>query len=622
MGRYSYFYKVLILGILLINMLILSASPVRAAFSDLLNYEDFINIGPREKSVTLLAVQDTPAGYIGSLADVTLEIRDGTGRVFLDTFPLSKIDTQISTRFAKEIACKYIENDCSRYDFIYTIRSDSSIIGGPSAGSAISLLTIAMLESIDLDSKTAITGTINSGGIIGPVSGIKYKIDAAKENGFERVLIPEGSVIEDLENNVTFDMSEYEKQVRVDIVEVSTLNDAMKAFTGKDIISDTSSINLPDKYENTMKIVADSLCNRSEKLYQVMKDQFRIIEFTQEEQELSRNLEDEAINLTARADSAMDLRQYYSAASYCYGANIKYRNVVLLQQNQEGQRLFEVIDDTAQDIEDFEDQVDSIEFRTLSDFEVFIIMKERIETAKDFLTSAIEEFENQNTYNSYYNLAYAIERLHTAAIWRNFVGLEGREFDIDQDVLKSSCMQKISETQERVQYVKLFAPASTLEDIQDDLNMAYGDYDQGEYALCISKASRAKANTNVIMSLMKGGTLELTDLVGRKLNATRQVIVKEQQKNVFPIMGYSYYEYAKSMQYADPVSALIYAEYALELSWLDIYFRSPNTNPISITLNPLWIVIALIGFIFGAMSVIAMLPRRSRFFKRRFKFLR
>ena len=48
----------------------------------------------------LLAVQDNDGTYTGSDADLFLELKEGSGRVFLETFPLTKMDTQISTRFA------------------------------------------------------------------------------------------------------------------------------------------------------------------------------------------------------------------------------------------------------------------------------------------------------------------------------------------------------------------------------------------------------------------------------------------------------------------------------------------------------------------------------------------
>jgi len=102
-------------------------------------------VSAKQGHMKLLAVKETSDGYEGAPADLYLEIKPGTGRVFLETFPLFKIDTQISTRFAKEIACDYLSVDCDNYDFIYTITADSIIIGGPSAGASIATLTIAIL---------------------------------------------------------------------------------------------------------------------------------------------------------------------------------------------------------------------------------------------------------------------------------------------------------------------------------------------------------------------------------------------------------------------------------------------------------------------------------------------
>ncbi|MBW2997857.1 serine protease-like protein, partial [Candidatus Woesearchaeota archaeon] len=140
--------------------------------------------------IKLLAVFQEDEVFKGSPADVELEIKDGTGRVFLETIPLSKVDTQISTRFAKEMACKFADVDCSRYDFFYTIKSPAGIVGGPSAGGAISALTVAMLKDLEVDQEAAFTGTINSGELIGPVGSLKEKLVAAKESGIKTVLIP------------------------------------------------------------------------------------------------------------------------------------------------------------------------------------------------------------------------------------------------------------------------------------------------------------------------------------------------------------------------------------------------------------------------------------------------
>ncbi|MEK6901034.1 MAG: S16 family serine protease, partial [Nanoarchaeota archaeon] len=129
----------------------------------------------KQYHLKLLAVQEEGTTYIGSNADLYLELKEGTGRVFLDTFPLTKADTQISTRFAKDIACTHFKLDCDYYDFIFTIRATSNIVGGPSAGAAAAALTTIAVLDLPYTQDVAVTGTINSGGIIGPVGGVKEK---------------------------------------------------------------------------------------------------------------------------------------------------------------------------------------------------------------------------------------------------------------------------------------------------------------------------------------------------------------------------------------------------------------------------------------------------------------
>src|SRR3989338_2926440 len=141
----------------------------------------------------LLAVQEDQHTYKGSDADLYLELKEGSGRVFLDTFPATKIDTQISTRFSKEIACNHFKLNCNKYDFIYTIKAKSNIIGGPSAGAAIAALTTIAVLDPAYDEGGAVFGAINSGGVVGPVGGVKEKLQAASAVGLKKVLIPKGT---------------------------------------------------------------------------------------------------------------------------------------------------------------------------------------------------------------------------------------------------------------------------------------------------------------------------------------------------------------------------------------------------------------------------------------------
>ena len=55
------------------------------------------------------------------------------------------------------------------------------------------------------------------------------------------------------------------------------------------------------------------------------------------------------------------------------------------------------------------------------------------------------------------------------------------------------------------------------------------------------------------------------ELIDEKLIATEEQIMRETNKGRFPILGYSYYLYAKDLKKSDKVSALIYAELGLEI---------------------------------------------------------
>ena len=105
----------------------------------------------RQGHLTLLTVVGSgEEGQRGGTADLYLELKPGEGDVYIATFPFAKVDTQISTRFAKEVACSLVDVRCDRYDFFYTIKADSTIIGGPSAGAAVATLTASVLTGHDI----------------------------------------------------------------------------------------------------------------------------------------------------------------------------------------------------------------------------------------------------------------------------------------------------------------------------------------------------------------------------------------------------------------------------------------------------------------------------------------
>ena len=557
----------------------------------------------KQGHMKLLAVKETETGYEGGIADLFLEIKPGSGRVFLETFPLTRTDTQMSTRFAKAIACDTIEKDCDDVDFFYTITADSAIIAGPSAGSSIAILTVAMVENLELNEDFAITGTINSGGLIGPVGGLKAKIEAAKKAGLKKVFIPSGEVIARIDNTTT-DLKNLSKGLGIEIVEISTLSEAVKEFTGKEIKQQFKNIEISEEYTNTMKSLAKELCDRSNKLKTSIINLNYPVNVTA--------LKENAQNLTNKGRTAFEKQTFYSSASYCFGANVEYSTLLLLSKNLSKEEAIKEVERLKKEIADFRNKVESKEKKTITDLEAYIVVKERLAEAEESAGQALEILNRTNkTERAARTLAYASERINSAYSWATFLGKKGKTFNLNKDVLKKSCQSKISEADERKQYVELYFPDS-LDSIKKDIGRANAELEKGNYELCLSTASKAKADVDIILSVFGVDNSQFQNIVERKLEIVKNNIAKEASKGIFPILGYSYYEYANSLKDSDLLSALLYSEYALELGNLDIYFKETDKKKKSIDVNidRNLLSIFLIGVLVGIIAV-SLIKRKS-----------
>ena len=561
----------------------------------LLNFILLPSVLSQSGHMKLLAVRESENGtFEGGIADLYLEIRPGSGRVFLETFPLTKTDTQMSTRFAKAIACDEIERDCDDVDFFYTITADSAIIAGPSAGSSIAVLTVAVLEDLKLDEGIAATGTINSGGLVGPVGGLKAKVEAAKASGLKKVLIPAGEIVIRVDN-ATVDLNNLSRQLGIEIIEVSTLSEAVKHFTGKEISQKFRSLEISEEYKSTMKGLAKGLCDRSADLKSGASASNYSMNVTL--------IKENAKNLTGRGREAFEKQTFYSSASYCFGANVEYSTLIILSRNLSKQEAIKEIEKIKNEIGDFRNRLSSSERKTITDLEAYIVVKERLDDAEKSADDALELLESTNRTDSIARmLAYASERVNSAYSWATFLGKNGKEFVINNDILKKSCQSKISEAQERVQYVELYLPGA-LGGINEEIEKATGELKSGNYETCLSQASKAKADVDVILSLFGVDSEQYDDLLERKLDIVKNSIAEQTAKGVFPILSYSYYEYANSLKGTDISSALLYSEYALELSNLDIYFReSSSQQGKKIKIDEKLLGIFLLGVMIGLAS--------------------
>lgn len=562
----------------------------------------------REGSMKLLAISEENNTIKGSLADLHLEIRDGSGKVFIETFPFTKLDTQITTRFAKQIACAYLNTNCNNYDFFYTIKADSSIIGGPSAGAATTVLTVALLGDLKLEEGVTVTGTINSGNIIGSVGGLKEKIDTASFGGIKKVLIPKGEKII-IEKNQTIDLESYAAAKGIILVEVSNIDEVLYEFTGSRLKKVESEFMVSDEYTKTMKLIAEQLCEKAnDALASILNINYASGKIFSNE---SLKIEEEANNLIKKARLAYNEGRYYTSASFCYGANVKYLQISLIERNTTKNELRDYLKAIKKELLDFEKTLSEKRISTITDLEAYMIVKERLSEAKEYINQTAELIKEENMSNAILFAANAEARFYSAKLWSGFFGKSGMTIEIDNDALKKSCKEKISEAEERYQYVGLYYPEA-LPGIKDIIRQAYSDSEKNEFALCLFRASEAKAEADIVLSSMNVESGKIDLLIDQKIDAAKRVIAAQAAKGLFPIFGYSYYEYASSLKNESKSSALLYAEYAIELSNLDMYFK--QKEGLKIEINWKMIAIFFSGFVFGVLvyEFIYLLKRRKK----------
>ncbi|RJS68733.1 hypothetical protein CW714_09650 [Methanophagales archaeon] len=143
-----------------------------------------------DSCANIVAVRsDTHLGVIGK---VHVELKEGKGNVLVNTNPFVESTTQYSVREAVKVAEDYTNINITNRDIIVYFDINGTLIGGPSAGAAITAATIAAIENKEVRQDAAITGTIEEGGRIGQVGGVFEKAVAAEENSMELFLVPRG----------------------------------------------------------------------------------------------------------------------------------------------------------------------------------------------------------------------------------------------------------------------------------------------------------------------------------------------------------------------------------------------------------------------------------------------
>lgn len=132
-------------------------------------------------------------GVVGTL-QVTVAY-PGKGEIYVASEPLTEVDTQGVARVAVLVASALAHKDWTKYDFFFKFRTPSVIVGGPSAGLAMTVAAYSALTGTPLREDVAGTGTVGPDGVVGPVGGVYAKMVAAAKSGYKVFVVPKGEEV-------------------------------------------------------------------------------------------------------------------------------------------------------------------------------------------------------------------------------------------------------------------------------------------------------------------------------------------------------------------------------------------------------------------------------------------
>lgn len=196
----------------------------------------------RSATIQLAAVDNEGTGV---LIPLIVELKPGTGKILMNIDnPSFIVDTQDSMRTAVREAARITSYDLSTTDLLFSLKTNISIVGGPSAGAAMTVASVSVILDKPLNGSVAITGTIEEGGAVGQIGGVLEKAQAAKKAGIALFLVPKGQSIaeEEIEKcaekagngwhqkqcYIDTEEKNVAEETGVNVIEVASIDDALK----------------------------------------------------------------------------------------------------------------------------------------------------------------------------------------------------------------------------------------------------------------------------------------------------------------------------------------------------------------------------------------------------------
>ncbi len=531
-------------------------------------------------TVPLVADSSTPDGEQGILLFARVIATNGTGHVFVDTSPYTQVDLQGSARLAAMVASDVLGIDQRSYDFYYIIDISSPIIGGPSAGAALTMATIAAINNWTLDPGVVMTGMINPDESIGPVGGIPYKLEAAAARNYTLFLVPEGTVIISKNVEETIDVLKLGKDLNVTVKEVSTIQEVVKIFTGHELVKPAfNGTVLTSGYIDLLEPLATNLKKEASDMYKETEG------LTSQSPYLAQ-----AKDIISRADKMYDDQKYYAATSLYFNSMINIRTARWIygysNEADKEKYMAELIGRVENQINLSESELDIFKSGGVDDVGAVGAAESRITSSKIKLDEAMKLNNTDEKINA---LAFSHERARTARWWLTLSTPTGKV--VPEDILKDRAGWYLSQAQSISTYMQELLSQSSVHPViisgsSDDLIHAQKEMKSEYYSGAIFDSLQGSVKSSTLIGFM--GMLDAQKKVEQSAGDAKLAINEARLAGIEPTLAVSAYEYAETMQ--DPyekINQYAYAKMvAKTLVVLNTHTVPSDKIPVKPTLTP------------------------------------
>lgn len=557
---------------------------------------DGVYIEYRNVTVFAPAVAQTSSGYEGVISTITVTIQNnGSGRVFVDTLPLTQIDMQGSARLAVKVASSLVEKDegCnispSNYDYFFVVRTTSPIIGGPSAGAIMTAAVISLLENWTLDDKTVMTGMINPDGSIGPIGGIIQKIDAGHSVGATRFLIPkgQGTYIETITDTIDVggwtqiisrqverNVSDYASDnYGIEVVEVEDINDVLLYFTGWEfpIVENDDKITTED-YTDSMKPLATTLLDEANTSYKNANYLYNSTDIPNRYPFYYKNHVTDILNNALQnfkeSEEWFNQELYYTSTSNSFQSLIDSLFVTYACKYFNSDNKDTYVKSLLDDLKEIHNENSNIaknnKIEGIISLQCVGAAQKRASDADSYIAEAENSYQNSDYLTALYKIAYAMQRSASVGWWINISSSFKETGNINSSTINDLAGEYIEDAQQSIIYSSIILQeigqsSNYISEAEVLLESARNSKLNGYPAAALFETLESLVKANLALELVDGIS---EDKVERAREAASASIAESRNQGIEPILAVSYYEYAQSLANGSSLdSAIVYYKY-------------------------------------------------------------